>query len=282
MSTFGRDGEIVSGHILAFATATDFVIQWFGEDGWKAKNLGAYVSLSPPSGTLDRNDLPYKFFGSAWQSSLELVIPLEKCENATCDSSFWVAVYLDSLAGDEVTCPGNVTDNSTDCHGEQPSWLDNKTAISASACCCFDSSEYYSAFAFSEVSFETATLKRGIDVETALTSALAELLHVSANSILTISENADGTITAVVGFSNTAEASAGSVARNLASLKADDFEKAGLSGVVVREISEPTLVTQYQELLSLSVVENQGLSSLSIANTVSLLLALVILLFTAF
>jgi len=283
--TYG-DEWTISGYVTAFATKTEFVIQWYAAPGWFGKNLGAYISLTAPT-DLEPNNLPYKFFGSDLQTFLELVVPLEQCENATCDSDFYVSVFLDSHASDTVVCGNDDKGNATDCHGDQSSWINSttrlpvgtwgQTYVEITTCCCFDYSEIYSSFSFAEVSFETATLKRSDDAETTLTAALAELLHVPASSVLTLVENADGSYSAIVGFSNTASSTANTAVNQLASLKPADFQKVGLTAVVVNVDVDPALRSQYQDLLSLTIEE----LSISSAKSLSLFLALALLLLTA-
>jgi len=244
----------VSGHLIVFATDTDFVIQWYATPGWSATAIGAFISLSPPS-DLTPDELPYKFFGSDPLTFLELVIPLELCEGATCDSTFFVSVYLDTHASPDAVCGLDENGNPSNCHGDQATWIQSTTRlpvgswgytyVEIATCCCFDYSVLYSAYSFAEVTFESAQVKRSEDPEASIVSSLAELLHVPSSSILSLVENSDGSFTAVLGFSNSKTLTANMATNQLASLSASDFQKVGMDHVVVS--TDPLLRKQYEQ-----------------------------------
>lgn len=105
-----------------------------------------------------------------WQSSVvalkyaEILVPLSDFASATCDSSFYISIHVETFGDSTVKCGINYSTGKKDaCQGAKNSWMLADSTTSRSSwdslftfsmfCCCFDPTPQFTSVTYKKVHF---------------------------------------------------------------------------------------------------------------------------------
>lgn len=245
----------VSGFVDIFATRDMIVVQWTADPGWTAKIFNLFLSPTKPDKLPPANDFPYRYASPLGLTFAEIVVPLSDFEHATCDSSFFISLQVETVGDPSVRCGVNYeTGKKDNCQGARDSWMLAESTTSkdvwgslftfSTFCCCFDATQQFTDVHHKKISVgKTLNVQNEKEAKAFVIKTLARLLAVPAHSIRVSKETQklgsgdNESFRMLVEFGRSELASASTALSVLTTLDPVHFEHLGAKDFTLMDVS---------------------------------------------
>jgi len=158
-----------SGKVNAYTATVNgeesVIIQWKGYTDFKAKGAHLYIGTTKPTST-EPSSYPYAFTSSTPSNKFQMVVSIKSINyTSTCNSQFFIALEINTLAGNNAACGLKNKELDYCQNTEGSSWMQGESISSdcnygasyskVKFCCCFDSKYSYDPVEYKTMTYAT-------------------------------------------------------------------------------------------------------------------------------